>query len=533
MAYVKPGVEITQVQKSFSPTLISPDLPAVVIGPAYKVVNAEGTDAYSYGTYTATTNPGMTVNISGLSTYLMLDSASLYVDLYLTSGVNAGDRLHLEAGDLASNTDDGTSFIIPSGIAPSTWNGAQIYVGYRALNYDPDLVDNFLTIESLDDIDSKFGENQAVVDNPLPFALTMALANTRTAVNGVALTADEFSGLLGSGTVTSEHTRAIDLISSQEVYALAPLTADNTEIGKYRSHVDSLSVPTEKRERIFFANPEITWEVDKATTARTRRDLTQALMLKRSFYTFPDTCYFKVTSWPVQKLNSTYLANMYALNLSEYAILAKTYTLADGTVYKEGTPITSTVFTALKADTAQYQFDAYIPVPGCFVAACIAGQVSGQYPEQGHTNLPIAGPAKLKYSNDWFTESQLNTIASGGNYIMTNTGGVVSCRHQLSTDMSTIEARELNITKSLDFTAKYLRNMLVGFIGRKLITPAFLKVLGTIISGLGLTLVKEGRLNGFRVTGIRQDTVSPDTVLVSIEVQPKYPVNYIKIDLIF
>jgi hypothetical protein len=116
---------------------------------------------------------------------------------------------------------------------------------------------------------------------------------------------------------------------------------------------------------------------------------------------------------------------------------------------------------------------------------------------------------------------------------MVNTGGTVSCRHQLSTDMTSVERREMNITKSVDFTAKYIRNTVAGYIGRSLITPSFLTILGNIIAGLGLTLVKEGRLNGFKVTSVTQDTVSKDTVLVSIEIQPKYPVNYIKIDLIF
>ena len=116
---------------------------------------------------------------------------------------------------------------------------------------------------------------------------------------------------------------------------------------------------------------------------------------------------------------------------------------------------------------------------------------------------------------------------------MVNLGGTVSCRHQLSTDMSSVETRELNITKSVDYTAKFIRNSVSGFIGRSLITPAFLQVLGNIIAGLGSTLVKEGRLNGFKVTSVTQDVVSKDTVLVTIEIQPKYPVNYIKIQLIF
>ena len=531
MAYEKPGVVVTQVQKSFSPSLVAPDLPAVLIGPAYWIVDSEGTGAmgYSYGTYTA----GQAVTLSGLASTMKLDSTSVYVDLYMTSGVSSGNRLHLEYTNLSGLVDGGTSFTIPSSAASATWNGSQILVGYRALNYNPDLIGNFITIESLNDIDTKFGANQVDVDNPLPFAISLGLSNTATSLNAVAIAIDEFAGLTASGTLSSEHARAIDMISSQEIYSMAPLTSDDTTISTYRSHAESLSTPTEKRERLAFVNPKIPWGADKATTSRNRRDQSLAIGLRRTFSTFPDTLFFKVTSWPVQKLKGSYVQALYATTLTEYAILAKTYTTSAGITYKVGTSITDAVYANLKADTTQYQYDAYIPVPGCFLAACIAGQVSGQFPEQGHTNLPVAGPSLLKYSNDWFTESQLNTIASGGNYIMTNVFGVVSSRHQLSTMMSTIQTRELNITKSLDYTAKYLRNILSGFIGRSLITPAFLKVLGTIISGLGLTLVKEGRLNGFKVTGVKQDTVSPDTVLVSIEVQPKYPVNYIRIDLIF
>jgi len=35
MAYTKPGIEVTQIQESTTPTLIAPDLEAVVIGETY------------------------------------------------------------------------------------------------------------------------------------------------------------------------------------------------------------------------------------------------------------------------------------------------------------------------------------------------------------------------------------------------------------------------------------------------------------------------------------------------------------------
>ena len=71
-------------------------------------------------------------------------------------------------------------------------------------------------------------------------------------------------------------------------------------------------------------------------------------------------------------------------------------------------------------------------------------------------------------SNDSYTNRQLNVMAAGGVYILVQDaqGGPVVCRHQLSTDTSTIETRELSITKVVDFTAKFMRAGLRNFIGR-------------------------------------------------------------------
>ena len=548
MAYEKPGVDIYQVQQSFSPTLIAPDLPAVDIGPAYVVYPSDGVNSFNYGTYTAS---GSTViTLSGLTPYSYLDGSSTYVDLYVTSGVNAGNRIHLENSVVSpggfTSVDGGTTVTIASGLASSAWNGAQIFIGYRALNYAPDLVSSFLTFESLTDIDTVFGVDQVVPDNPLPFAISQSMGNTVTSVNAVVVCVDDWSSLLASGTLDSEHTRAIDLIAAQEVYGIAPLTANTAQIAKYTVHCDAMSQPIMKHERICFSNPAITWynassavvtdprAADKATTARFIRDSASAILDTRTFYTHPDLLFYEVT-WPVQKLNPAYLANIFgsAIDPATYAVLASPYRLASGVTYNPGTQITPTVYAALKADTLFYKFDAFIPTPGAYLAADVVGQVSGQNPEQGFTNLPIAGPSKLRYSNDWFSEVQLNTIASGGVYIMVNTGGTISSRHQLSTNMTTIENRELNITKTVDYVSKFIRNTVSGFIGRSLITPGFLLVLGNILAGLGTTLVKQGRLNAFKVTSVTQSTVSPDTVLVTLQITPKYPVNYITVNLIF
>lgn len=553
MSYVKPGVQITQIAATSSPTLIAPDLVAAVVAPAYNVVPSDGTGSYTYGT--ASSISPTVVTISGLDSNHYLDKNSVFVDLVVTSATGtlpAGSRLSLVNSQLTGLTNGGTTFTIPSAVVPTGYNGAKIYVGYRAMRLD--LSSQYLTLDSQQAYTGYFGTGQQVWDNPLPFALSLAGANTGTAVYGAAIKFDDYSGLAGSGQISalSENTSAMNLLSTHEVYAIAPYTEDITTLAAWTLHAETLSLPINKMERIVFASPGITWYTatgvqtsnpllaDNPTTAANIQNQVYSVLDRRTFYVYPDCVYYAVANVNVQKLQPSFLNNMYNLGTSEMAILNTSYTLLDingNTIatYPAGTVITNAVWTNLQSAANYYQFNALIPLPGCFLAASIAGQVSGNVPEQGFTNLPFAGPTKLKYSNDWFTESQLNTMETGlgGAYIVVQVGNSVFARHQLSTNATTVEYRELNITKSIDYTAKYIRNTVVGYIGRSLISPTFLTTLSTIIAGLGKGLVRDGHLNAFTLSSLTQDTVNPDTVDGVINVIPMYPVNYIKINLVF
>jgi len=550
MAYVKPGVEITQVQRSFSPSLIAPDLGAVIVAPAYFVVPLEGDGSYAYSPTKTFSNVASTVvTLSGLTSGMVLDKDTVYVDLVKSTGLTTG-RIHLDTNQLSGITDGGTTVTIPSGVATSAWNGADIRIGYRALRKD---ITGFFTFEAVDKLDSVFGGGQVVYDNPLPFALMQALNNTASQVYGYAIRYDEYASLAGSGTADTEHAAARSWLENNEVYAIAPYTTSNSIIAAWTVHANAMSVPTEKHERIIVASPEIQFydvngnttttsvSADKGYTARFLRDAAVAVLDKRTFYVRPDICYFNVGQVQVQKLKPELQTATYELGYTAgdtiYAKLAGSTSLVLSTgatqFYSAGTDITPTVYANLKDATNAYKFDALVPTPGYFLAAAVVGQISGQPPEQGHTNLPIAGPTALKFSTDFFSESNLNIVAEGGNYIMTNVAGTVASRHQLSTNMNSVEQRELSITKTVDYTAKYIRKALVGFIGRSLITPSFLTIVGAIINGLGLTLVKEGHINAFTLNGVKQDEVQKDVVRVSLAIKPMYPVNYIKVDLIF
>lgn len=179
--------------------------------------------------------------------------------------------------------------------------------------------------------------------------------------------------------------------------------------------------------------------------------------------------------------------------------------------------------------------DVLAPVPGSYYCAANAGLLISQRPEQPLTNLPIAGLVKTYGSQDYFSEAQLNSMAGGGTYIMTQdvSNGPIYSRHQVSTDITSVAYRELSVTKALDYTAKFIRDGIKPYIGKNVISPAFMKLLNSVLVSQGLFLVRDGVLNDFKVAKIEQDNASKDTVNVEVSVLVKYPVNYIKIKLVF
>jgi hypothetical protein len=172
-------------------------------------------------------------------------------------------------------------------------------------------------------------------------------------------------------------------------------------------------------------------------------------------------------------------------------------------------------------------------VGGHFLASGWAGKVSEESPSQGFTNLAVSGFTSLRYANGYFSESQLDAIAGGGTFISEQgaPSGPIRCRHQLSTDVSTIQKRELSITKTVDYTAKLFRNALTKKIGKFNINSAFLDSLATQIQSLISLLVSTQVLTSAQLTEIAVDDDNPDTVNITILLDVPYPCNYIALTL--
>jgi len=55
----------------------------------------------------------------------------------------------------------------------------------------------------------------------------------------------------------------------------------------------------------------------------------------------------------------------------------------------------------------------------------------------------------------------------------------------------------------------------------------------TILGGIGENLITAGVLDGFSVASVEQDELNPDTVNCEVDLLPLYPVNYIRVTLVF
>lgn len=172
-------------------------------------------------------------------------------------------------------------------------------------------------------------------------------------------------------------------------------------------------------------------------------------------------------------------------------------------------------------------------VPGyhaCVIDAARSGQLS---PSQPFTNMPYPTIKRVIGSSDKFSENQMATAAAGGVWwlIQDDPGGPVVCRHQLSTDTTSLKSREYSIVRSVDYLAKVIRVQTRRFIGRNNITKELLDMLGMSLNS-ALDSVIGTVVQGASVDSIQQDASNPDQVVVEVSARVFYPCNAIRISIV-
>jgi hypothetical protein len=502
---------------------------------------------------------------------------------HITSAVT-GTGTFLEA-DVATYDFDGGSdddqILLDADLIGSTTPTANVYVTYKALRVD---VSAGASNPSLLSYNSSTTAENAIgpftTDNPLGLGFYFALLNSGGRdVKGIGVSAVSTSKPFGTVAAFSE---AYSFLESQDVYTLVPLTQDAPVHQAGQTHVNAMSQPTEKAERVIFINnafPDYaqattvtsgtsgnTGTVDGVATAEfaTSVNLSAAGVVAGDILVVsslsgstdaPDVV--NGTLGPLYGVEITGLKSgdnfVAEFDGTDTVITSSWDDLVDvsWTIYRAGAAITSAadqserialigesyndrrVFHHYPAEVTADVDGTSSNIEGFYLAAGWAGKAALEPPERGFTEGTVAGYSAPIKSNGYFSNSQLDRMAGGGTWttIQESTSGPLKCRHQLATDVSTIQRREYSITRTIDYTAKFLRSALTKNIGRFNITQSFIDSLATSVQGLGRFLVESGKLTEFQLSSIQQSDTAADTIEIVVVIGVPFPVNYIAITL--
>jgi hypothetical protein len=458
-----------------------------------------------------------------------------------------------------------------------------VYVAYNALRQDVSPAGsnfNLLRIGTTTDLAAQLSPIDT--QNPLGLGMYAALLNAPSIeVTGCGV--DETNAAAPEGTLDA-YVRAFEYLESKDVYAIAPLTHSN-DVGQVGdAHVTTLSAPENGMERIVLLNPRRpTRKSDTVVASSAAANVSgaptdivntgianlQALLAAAGmpgpsfseadgvFIAFEgDTNKYLVQSvagglvtvndGPLSSSNDFYY-DVNGGNVFTDAIVDRPCT-----VFIRGAALTNRTDEAVAysdiargyanrrvictaPDTARMTIDGLeTAVAGYYLAAALAGKMSAVSPSQPLTEEAITGFAGVVGSHDRYSEMQLKIMSGGGLWVFYQKadGQPVRTRHQLTTDMSSVEKREASIGRAVDFTAKFIREGLRNFIGGFNITTNIQDAISVTLDGLKSFLIRQGVIASMEINAIRQSASAPDTLEIDCTLGVLYPLNYIRVTLV-
>jgi hypothetical protein len=467
---------------------------------------------------------------------------------------------------------------------------AVLYVQFKGLRQDVSPVAKVAGVVRLSDVDTLTSVMDPVTDaNPLAFGTYLCMLNAPT-FEVKCLGVDDVSASAPDGTELA-YARAASFLEAEEVYAIALLTHSEVAHSLFAAHVLVMSEPEQGGERIVLFNKTTPTRltptaVANGTSANSTVTANQLLIdvtpqaglidaglnpslpftpsqgvyleftWEGTFYRYNvtsvvgglvnfnttfgtgenDDLFYTTSTLPTGIVDASWAMKVRGASISvpgsnpprpDYSLVATTVSEANGEIgnrraYSLFPDIIKTTVSGIEKE-----------LPGYYACACVAGQIAGLPPQQGLTNYPIVGLTGV-VGVEKYTRRQLNQMAGGGTYILMQEvqGGPVFARHQLSTDTTSVETRELSVTKIVDFVAKFLRVGVRRFIGRQNINSVFLDTVGTTIQAMLQFLIEQGILNGANLNNIIQDPNAPDTVMVDVTLDVPFPCNYLRLTLV-
>jgi len=443
--------------------------------------------------------------------------------------------------------------IIAKGI-PYAGNVLLSYVADRA-----DHVQDFITISSANDFSQHFEDSDVIPSNPLPYAIMIAMANGTPGLTIRALIVEDDTLL--------SHNAALSYMGLKDnIWGLVPLTQRPEILQAYAQHVTTASQPLEKKERVVFISHKL---ITKDTVGLRPMTGPEVFDTSSTGFTTAGTDVFKDNSinfntsavqvgdfinilsgpltgaYPIDQIvNDNTVSLTLTINSAmvgvEYEVVSNFFDrseIAENVQQRSMSYMNRRVIALWphEVDVPDAAGNGIEAVPSYYVGAAYAALAASLPPQTPFSRMPVAGFLGLRFSNDYFTDEELDGIAAGGTWIMVQNGegANLECRHQLTTDTTTIERREWNITKDIDYIAKTWRQTLTPLTGRNLITSNFMTVLQTYAQTLIDVAIKGGQLlNGSVLQSVVQNPNASDTIDFNFILNPPRPANTFNLYLV-
>lgn len=454
-----------------------------------------------------------------------------------------------------------------------------VYVTYRALLQT--FVSDIQTISDASSVADVLGEIS--VDNPLALGVYYALLNSNgTEVKYMGVPTNDIDGY---SVVLDKATGRRDL------YTFVPMTKDREILALIESHVDAQSTETRGKWRIAFFNGESssllaridagetypdggTSEYEAADLLATVLDDPNSSGTQYTLVTWDSDAYpngggfvdMGVRAGDIFRTNyrgdgfggaayDDYIVDAVLSNQQLRLLSGLSKKISVASKFSVHRSLTRSEEAATYAKNAGRYSNrrvyfvwpdviedaAGVQIPGFYACAAIAGLISGVVPQQGLTNLELNGFSEVSRTTDYFSESQLNTMAEAGIWIIDrdpDTGAIFN-RHELSTDNTDLKKKELMVVKNVDSMSYTFLIQLAPLIGVSNVTPRALAQIRRQISGTidflianGATPTLGGQLIAAEIVSIRQHEVNLDQAVVVLNLTLPYPLNNILLRLV-
>ena len=432
----------------------------------------------------------------------------------------------------------------------------EVHFAYRALRTD--LSGAIQTFATVGDVEGILGDTSD--QNPLGLASIICLANTTTQINVIAVPTNDLPG----------YETALEMAQGHRLYAMVPLTQETDILSAFQAHVDQMSTPQMAAWRVALVNTAIptTQNIGPYSSAFVNANggnntitvingnyvltVSNATFMSDGVVPGDSVVVTAATGSPTQVgslqvqqvLNNQQLvvvATGTATAVSYYVTRTLSKTQKAAAVAAASTTFNDNRVIHVQPDTVGITVNGVVKyLPGFYLCAALGGMVAGFPVQQGFTNVGVAGIADLKYSNFHFTRAQMNTMAGAGTFLFVQAtqGSIPYVRHELTTDMSTLQYRELLVVKNWDWLSYAYHDVLGSFIGKWNITPDSLNTLRqTIVSASQLYMSQKlpkigAPLLGYKIVSVAQDPNNLDTVNINLQISVVYPMNYINLYLI-